>query len=234
MATAAAMQWKAIGLAAVVVTVLALRLRLWGAAGDECRQTGVAVCFRLRDARLLANFLRLRVAWLIGPVVARHEWLRIWRDVRLRLARAERLVAGERLSVVVAVLEIILVARLELLIVSAPALRPRLKVWILLAELLVRDRDQPEVMFGMLKVIFRRNRIAGRLSVTCKLEIFLRHVTGRAANLHIGAVRLIDPCQRVVVAAVVVVLLIIIAPAHALVVMVMLLTVSHGFLFNDS
>src|SRR4029079_7514019 len=65
MTPAAAMQRKAIGLAAAVCgAVLALRLRC--SAGDERRQTGVVACFRLRHARLIEALLRLRVARLIG------------------------------------------------------------------------------------------------------------------------------------------------------------------------
>ena len=91
-------------------------------------------------------------------------------------------------------------------------------------------------MLGVLEIIFRRDRIAGGLGVTRELEIFLRDVIGRSADLHVGAVGFIDPCQRVVAAAViivVVVVVVVVAPAHALVVM-MLLTVSHGLLFNNS
>ncbi len=89
-------------------------------------------------------------------------------------------------------------------------------------------------MLGVLEVILGRDRIAGGLGVTRELEILLRHVIGRAANLHIRAVGFIHPCQRVVAAAVViVVVIVVVAPAHTLVVM-MLLTVSHGLLFNDS
>ena len=86
-------------------------------------------------------------------------------------------------------------------------------------------------MFGVLKIVFRRDRIAGGLGITCKLEILLRHVVGGPANLHVRAVRLVNPRQGILIAPVV--LLMIIAPAHPLVVM-MLLTVSHGLLFNDS
>ena len=114
--------------------------------------------------------------------------------------------------------------------------RARMEVRIVLAELLLRRGDQAEIMLGMLEIVFRRDRIAGGLGVACQLKIFLRDVIGRSANFHVGAVRFIDPCQRVVTAAIVVVVVIvvvIVAPAHALVVM-MLLTVSHGLLFNNS
>ena len=210
------------------------------AAGDERREAGIHVArLRLRHARLVAHLGRLCVAHLarlIRLTVARHERLRIGRNVGLRLlAPTERLIGGEGLPVVSAILELF-GARLELLVVAAAAafLPLRLEIRILLAELLVRRRDQAEIVFGMLEVVFGRDRIAGGLAITRKLEIFLRHMVRRAANLHVGAVGFIHPCQRVVAAAVViVVVIVVVAPAHALVVM-MLLTVSHGLLFNDS
>src|SRR4029078_4875010 len=113
------------------------------------------------------------------------------RNVWLRLARAERLVPCEGLAVLVAVLEAVVAAQLELWIVAA--LGARLEVRILLAELLLRRGDQAKIMLGMLEIVFGRNRIAGRLGVTRKLEVFLRHVIGGAANFHVRTVRLIHP-----------------------------------------
>lgn len=75
--------------------------------------------------------------------------------------------------------------------------------------------DQAEIMFGMLEIILRHDRIARRLGITCELEIFLGHMMGGAANFHIGAVRLIGPRERIRPLAVV-------ATAHTLV-----LTWSH-------
>ena len=164
-------------------------------------------------------------------IVALYERLRILWDVRLRLVRAECLFA-KRLGVFIAILELLVRARLELLVVAA--LGTRLEVRILLPELLLRGGDQAEIMLGVLEIVFGGNRIAGGLGIARKLEIFLRHVIGSSANLHIRAVRLINPGEGILIAPVVV-LLIIIAPAHTLVVIVMmLLTVSHGLLFNDS
>jgi hypothetical protein len=225
MTTTAPMQWETIRLStAILVAVLALRLRrLWRTSGNEGRQSAAFVAgLGLRRARL-----RLTVALLarLIVVVALHEGLRILRKIGL-LSGAERLL---ELSVFVALIELLIGTRLELLVV--PAFRARLKIRVLLAELLLRGSDQAEIMFGMLEVILGRDRIAGGLGIACKLEIFLRNVIGRSANLHIRAVRLVNPCQGILIAPVV--LLMIIAPAHTLVVM-MLLTVSHGLLFNDS
>jgi len=226
MAAAAAMQRKAVGLAAILVSVLALRrlllLLLLRAPGDEGRQGAFVGGLGLLCARL-----RLSVALLARLIIlALRERLRILRQIRL-LARAVRLL--ERAAVLVAlIVELLVGARLELLIVAA--LGARLEVRILLAELLLRGRDQTEVMFGVLEIIFRRDRIAGGLSVAGELEIFLRDVVGGAANLHVRAVRFINPRQGILIAPVV--MLLIVAPAHTLV--MMLLTVSHGLLFNDS
>jgi hypothetical protein len=79
-------------------------------------------------------------------------------------------------------------------------------------------------MLGVLKVIFRRDRIAGRLRVARKLEIFFRNVRWRTANLQIGSVRFEHPRHRILTLAVVIVIIVIVVvtSAHALV-----LTVSH-------
>ena len=139
------------------------------------------------------------------------------------------------LSPLLAVLEVVLVARLELLVVAAAALGAlRLEVRVLLAELFVRRRDQAEIMLGMLEIIFRRNRVARGLRVARELKIFFRDVVRGSADLHIRAVGFVNPCQGIVAAPVViVVVIVVVAPTHALVV-VMLLTVSHGLLFNNS
>jgi hypothetical protein len=225
MATTAPMQRETIRLAAaILVAVLALRwrlLRLRCTAGDKGREPTVVHRLRLR------LWLRLAIALLI-IVVALNEWLRILRKIRL-LACSEWL--SEGLGVFFAFVELLIGAWLELLIIAA--LGTRLEVRILLTELLLRGSDQAEIMFGVLKIIFRRDRIAGRLGITRKLEIFLRHMIGGSANLHIRAVRFINPRQGILIAPVVM-LLIIIAPTHTLVMMLMLLTVSHGLLFNDS
>jgi hypothetical protein len=226
MSASAAMQRETIRLAAtILVAVLAIRLRLRCAARDERRQAGAFIAgLALLDARLgllFALFARL-------IIVARHKGLRILRHIRLWLARAEGLPEG--LAVLVTILELLVRAGLELLIVAT--LGTRLEIRILLTELLLRGCDETEVMFGMLEIIFSRNRIPGRLGIARELEVFLGHVIGRPANLHIRAVRLVNARERVLIAPVVV--LLIIAPAHTLVVVMMLLTVSHGLLFNDS
>jgi len=227
MATTATMQRETIRLAAtILVTVLALRRgRLRCAASDEGGQAGPLVAgLALLGARLLGLLFALFARLII---VALHEGLRILRQIRLRLARAEGLPEG--LAVLVTVLELLVRAGLELLIVAT--LRTRLEIRVLLTELLLRGCDQAEIMFGVLEIIFSRDRISGRLGIACKLEIFVGDVIGRSANLHIRAIRLINARERILIAPVV---LLITAPAHTLVVVMMLLTVSHGLLFNDS
>jgi len=223
------MQREAVRLAgAILVAVRALRL-LWlrRAAGDEGRQAAIVARLGLLRAWLLLLLLVIALLARLIIVVALHEGLRILRKIGL-LTRAEWLLV-EGLTVLFAFVELLVRARLELLVVAA--LRPRLEVRVLLAELLLRHRDQPEIMLGVLEIVLGRDRIAGGLGVTRELEILLRDVIGRSANLHIRAVRFVNARQGILIAPVVV--LLIIAPAHALVV-VMLLTVSHGLLFNDS
>jgi hypothetical protein len=49
----------------------------------------------------------------------------------------------------------------------------------------LRGGDKPEVMFGVLQIILRRDRIATRVSVSRKLEIFLRDMMRIAAYFDI-------------------------------------------------
>src|SRR5581483_274660 len=177
MAPAPPVQRETIRLAAILVavrSVLAGRImRLLGrlrrsATRDEGRQAfmGAFAVLVLLRARLVPLFLRLAIALLarliILIVVARREWLRVLRQIRLRLADGVRRL--ERLhAVVFAVLELALGARLLELLLIAAAFRARLEIRILLAELLLRGSDQAEIVLGMLQIIFRRNRIAGGL-----------------------------------------------------------------------
>ena len=172
MTAAAAMQREAVGLVLVAVLPLRLlrRLCLRRAAGNEGRQRIDIARLGLLRARL--GLLRARLmtevlltvallARLIGLRVALDEGLRVRRNEGLRLARAEGLIGGERLAVILAFFELLVTALLDMLVVSAAAFRPRrLEVRILLAELLVRRRDQPEIMFGVLEIVFGRNRVA--------------------------------------------------------------------------
>ena len=72
-------------------------------------------------------------------------------------------------------------------------------------------------MLSVLLVIFRGDRIAGRVRIAGELLILFGYVRSRPADLHVWAIRFVDPCERVVplVAA---------TSSHAFV-----LTVSHGF-----
>ena len=97
---------------------------------------------------------------------------------------------------------------------------------ILLAELFLRSGDQAIVVLGVLIIILGGHRVARRLRVARKLDVFLGDVRRISADLHVGSVGLENPRHRVLVLAVVVVmmlLLLIVTTAHPLVV----LTVSH-------
>lgn len=76
--------------------------------------------------------------------------------------------------------------------------------------LLLRRRDQPEVMLCMLQIAFRRHRITRGMGIARQLYIFFRDMRGGAANLHIGTVGFVGTRQRIGTAP-------IIAAPHALV-----------------
>lgn len=167
---------------------------------------------------LLLIVLLIMLLLIVLLLAALRERLRVTRYVRLRLVRliARLVLPHVGLAVIVAIVVEIVAALLR---IAASLLLLLLLLLIvirvLLAKLFLRRRDQAEIMFGVLVIIFRRNRVAGALRVAGELNVFFRNVRRRSADLNVGAVRLVNPCQRILILAVV------IAPPHAF------LTVSH-------
>jgi len=209
-------QRKAIGLVVVAVlpkSLLSLGLRLRLVAGllatsDE-RWQPVDMAATLIAALLVRPLRVLLVLWI---------WLRLRRQKRLRLARAEGCHSGIRAGLLAEILVAVVVEGF----VPSVVIRTR-KVRVVLAELFLRRGDQSEIVLGVLIVIFRRYRIARRVSVAGQLNVFLGDVRRGSANFYVGAVRLENPRHWILIFAVVVVI-VVIPPAHALIV----LNVSHG------
>jgi hypothetical protein len=61
----------------------------------------------------------------------------------------------------------------------------------------LRSGNKPEVMLRVLQIIFRRDRIAARMSVSRELKVFFRHVMRIAAYFHVWSVRFIGSRQRI-------------------------------------
>ena len=57
--------------------------------------------------------------------------------------------------------------------------------------------DDAEIVLGMLEIVLRHHRIPGRLRVAGQLQIFLGDMSGIATDLHVRAVALIVPRQRI-------------------------------------
>jgi len=209
-------QRKAIGLVVVAVlpkSLLSLGLRLRLVAGllatsDE-RWQPVDMAATLIAALLVRPLRVLLVLWI---------WLRLRRQKRLRLARAEGCHSGIRAGLLAEILVAVVVEGF----VPSVVIRTR-KVRVVLAELFLRRGDQSEIVLGVLIVIFRRYRIARRVSVAGQLNVFLGDVRRGSANFYVGAVRLENPRHWILIFAVVVVI-VVIPPAHAFIV----LNVSHG------
>ncbi len=100
----------------------------------------------------------------------------------------------------------------------------------LLPELLLRRGDEAEIVFGVLVVVFGRDRIAGASALARKLDVFFGDVRSGSADLDVRPVGLVNPGHRVLAAPViVVVVVIVVVPApHPLVV----LAVSHVVPFS--
>lgn len=141
-------------------------------------------------ARLLLVMLRLLLVMLLLRLL-----LLMW-IVRLILAvRPDPVLFAFVKAVVAAALRHALLLRLLTL------LRLLIVIRILLPKLFLRRRDQPEVMLGVLVVILGCDRVAGALRIAGELDVLLRDVGGGAANFHIGPVRLVNPCQRILALA---------------------------------
>ena len=64
-------------------------------------------------------------------------------------------------------------------------------------ELRLRRRDDAEIVLGVLQIGLGQDRVAGGLGIARQLNVFFSDMGGGSANLHVGAVRLIAPAQRV-------------------------------------
>src|SRR5579863_1245087 len=96
------------------------------------------------------------------------------------------------------------------------------RLWLILTELLLSRSDQTEIMLGMLIVILRGDRIAGRARIACKLHVFFSDVRGGAANLDVRSIGFEHPRHRVLATPVAIIP--IVTVTHPL---VLVLTVSH-------
>ena len=152
----APMQRESVGLIVVAVLVVALLplgqllALVWLisrllTAGDERRQP-VDIAAPIIATLLVRTGRLLLVLW-IG--------LRLRRQIRLWLARTERRQTGIDPRLLPEILITIVVEGFVARIVVGTR-----EVRIVLAELFLRRGDQPEIMFGVLVVVFCRNRIA--------------------------------------------------------------------------
>ena len=61
----------------------------------------------------------------------------------------------------------------------------------------LRGRDQSEIVFGVLKIVLRGDRVAARVSVARQLKVSFSHMQRTAANSDVRAVRVIRTSQGV-------------------------------------
>ena len=190
-------------------------LMLWLSAGDEGRQAiDVALVFRtrMRRARLevLLMLLRLILLRLILLLIV----MLLARIVGLWLPWGERLPADKRLlALVIALIGRAHLAGLLLLVIG-----------LTLPELLLRRGDDPEIVLGVLIIIFRCNRVPGALRVTGELKVLFGDMGRRTANFYVRSIGLVHSRQWILM----MMPTFAVATAHAFV-----LTVSHDLLFRQ-
>ena len=176
---------------ALIVAVRSRILLRLSAAGNECGKAADILPAVLSALARLLEWLSLMLRrTVVHLLVTWRKWLCVARQIGL-LLRFTRRVAGfilphERLRIVVAVIETLVVALL--LSAGRSLLRLLVVVGILLTELLLRRGDKTEIMFGMLVVIFRSHRVAGSLRVARKLDVFFRYMRGCAADFDVRPV----------------------------------------------
>jgi hypothetical protein len=206
------------------------------AAGDKGRQPfdvfvigrleallpGLVVMLRLRLLMRLLILLRLLLRLLVRLLVLLRRlllalivWLLLWR---------ERLAANGRLVIVAVVKRVvgIIAGLLRLLLIEGRLGLP---------QVLLRGGDQPEIMLGVLVVVFGRDRIAGTLRVAGQLKVFLGNVRRIAPDLQVRSVGLVHARQWILVMVMMMTTattFTAVATPHALV-----LTVSHDLLFRQ-
>jgi hypothetical protein len=150
---------------ALVIAILAGVLLWLPAARNESRKAAdILSAFMTTLVRLGMGLLLVMLWTVLDLLVTRREWLGIARQIRLllRLPRrvARLILTQERLIIVFVPIEGV-IADLRLAAGRAAMLMRLLLivVRILLTKLLLRRSDQAEVVFGVLIVIFRGNRI---------------------------------------------------------------------------
>ena len=202
-----------------------LRRRLRLAAGDEGRQPfDVFVIGRLEmllPGLIVRLLLRILLRLLRLLVLLRRLLLALIVGL---LLRRERLAAHERLVIVAVVKRVVgvIAALLRLLLIERRLGLPKV---------FLRGGDQAEIMFGVLVVVFRRDRVAGTLRVAGELQVFLGNVGGIAPDLQVRSVGLVHARQRILVMVMMMTTattFTAVATPHALV-----LTVSHDLLFRQ-
>ena len=55
----------------------------------------------------------------------------------------------------------------------------------------LRGRHQPKIVFGVLEIVLRGDRVAGCVRVARQLKVSFRHMQRRAANSDVGSARVI-------------------------------------------
>jgi hypothetical protein len=176
---------------------------------------------------ILARLLILLLAWLV-------RWLRFPLLIPLGIARHKRLLLDRdeaRFGAEIRKALVLVVAVLRGHFIFGARLR------LVLAKLFLSSRDQPEIMLGMLIIIFRCYRIARAPRVARQLNVFFRNVGCGAANLDVGSVGLENPGHRVlptpvIIITIAVIIVIVVPVTHSLVVVI--LTVSHVLPFYRS
>jgi hypothetical protein len=122
----------------------------------------------------------------------REHWLRLMSaDLLLLAIKRRRKTVGN--SAVIVVIHIVVV----------PVIGPRSIEAELLLHGLLRGSYKPEIVFRVLEIAFRHDRVAGGLGIAGELKVFFPNVLSGSPNFHVRSVRFIGSSQRIWAATIV-------------------------------
>lgn len=157
---------------------------------EVLRRLTVRLMLRMRAA-LLRRLLPAIGLWLLSRRIRRLLIAEVLRVIKILLTAKIWLIL--RWLILYGLTHLLFAAVEGVFTVAFTRRWRRLVERVLLPELLLRRRDQTGIVLSVLEVVFSCDRVARCLRVAGELKVFLRNVVSRSSDLHLRAIRLVDP-----------------------------------------
>jgi hypothetical protein len=177
----------------VAITLVAVLVRAIGSRTSVLKSVALLTILPGREAAAIVSLALGLVSRPVGErlwgVRRGGRWLRL--KSLLRLLKGNLPLRG-RSETIRQRVKIAVILQVILILAGRPLLTA-------LCERLcsLRSGNKPEVMLGVLQIIFSRDRISAGMSVSRELEVFFRHVMRVAAYFHVWSVRFVGSRQRI-------------------------------------